>query len=109
MNDNDLISRSELLKAFEEKCATECSCCEYYREFRYSSPYQDHCGLIEDAPSVSRKKGKWIAKRSWSEGFGMGENYGFYYECSECHKEVKGGYPECKDNYCPNCGAEMEE
>lgn len=55
---------------------------------------------------ADRPQGKWIRRESWSEGAGMGESYGFYYECSNCSKKIRGGYRDCGMNYCPNCGAE---
>ncbi len=72
----------------------------------YSPLYKD----ITQLPSVQpiRPKGKWMKAYYWSEGFGMGESYGYYYECSQCGKSVKGGFSECGQNFCPNCGAKME-
>ena len=51
--------------------------------------------------------GRWIKKDMWSEGIGMGESYGYYYECSECGRRVQGGYDKCGYNFCPHCGADM--
>lgn len=57
----------------------------------------------------SRPKGHWIKEKMWSEGIGMGESYGFYYSCSECKTVVKGNYNECGKNFCPHCGANMQQ
>jgi len=54
------------------------------------------------------KTGRWINGEYWSEGCGMGETYGYYYKCSECGAEEKGGYEKCGYNFCPMCGAKME-
>lgn len=54
-----------------------------------------------------RPKGVWLKRDYWSEGVGMGETYGYYYQCSECKKMVKGGYISCDDKFCSKCGAEM--
>ena len=63
---------------------------------------------LKALPSVNPcKHGKWIQKEYWSEGCGMGETYGYYYECSKCGNLKKGGYDRCGVNYCPNCGADM--
>ena len=64
---------------------------------------------LKALPSVNptRAHGKWIQKEYWSEGCGMGETYGYYYECSKCGNLKKGGYDRCGVNYCPNCGADM--
>lgn len=60
-------------------------------------------------PSVERPKGEWIRRGYWSEGIGMGESYGFYYECSNCGKQAQGGHYECGMNYCPNCGSQNQK
>ena len=51
----------------------------------------------------------WIKDEYWSEGYGMGEVYGYYYKCSDCGETVQGDYKECTDKYCRNCGAKMDE
>lgn len=62
------------------------------------------CKSMENKP----KQGEWIPKEMWTEGVGMGEQYGRYYECSECHREYRGGVESCH-NFCPNCGADMRK
>lgn len=64
---------------------------------------------IKSLPSVTPqpKIGRWIRRDQWSEGVGMGENYGYYYQCSECEEIIQGGYTKCDSKYCPNCGAKM--
>ena len=62
---------------------------------------------IEDAPVVEPKQGKWIRKKSWSRGVGMGEVYGWYFECSVCGCLSEGSVNDA-GNFCPNCGAKME-
>lgn len=54
--------------------------------------------MIENAPTVTpeRKKGKWIDKSGGIEG---AWNY-----CSVCGEQAIDLY-----DYCPNCGARMEE
>jgi len=47
---------------------------------------------------VERKKGKWIPRKA------KYDNAVPVYECSICHKN--NGFDD--DNFCPNCGAEME-
>lgn len=100
----DCISRTEALRLIDE---------ERQHLLRLNMDGAEHIivhharRIIEDMPSVTPqpKRGKWIKRDSWSVGCGMGEKYGYYYECSECGKQVKGGYPECNYNYCPNCGS----
>ena len=67
--------------------------------------------LINMQPTVDAvpvKHGRWIKKRYWSEGVGMGERYGYYYSCSKCGNLVCGGYDECGKKYCDECGARMD-
>ena len=66
---------------------------------------------VKGAPTVDAvpvKHGRWIKKRYWSEGVGMGERYGYYYSCSKCGNLVRGGYDECGKKYCDECGARMD-
>lgn len=65
----------------------------------------DHAPTVEVVPV---KHGRWIKKRYWSEGVGMGERYGYYYSCSKCGNWVRGGYDECGKKYCDECGALMD-
>lgn len=64
---------------------------------------------LYDLPSVTpkREQGEWIKGEPWSEGYGMGETYGYYYTCSKCGNLVQGDYNACDMKYCPNCGAGM--
>ena len=62
---------------------------------------------IPPSDVVERKHGEWIAGESWSDGYGMGEQYGRYYVCSECSHVVQDNYRKCSMNFCPNCGANM--
>ena len=65
-------------------------------------------GRVETVDAVPVKHGRWIKKRYWSEGVGMGERYGYYYSCSKCGNLVCGGYDECGKKYCDECGARMD-
>ena len=64
---------------------------------------------IKELPSAQpeRKIGKWIKDKSWSEGAGMGESYGYYWKCNQCNNIVKGDWSQCGDNFCSECGADM--
>ena len=67
-------------------------------------------GILKRLPSadvVERKRGKWIKGETWSEGYGMGEQYGRYYTCSECSHTVQSDYGKSLINFCPKCGADM--
>ena len=54
----------------------------------------------EVADVVERKRGKWTPQfDKWGDYVTTVEGY----KCSEC-----GVFDSMKDNFCPNCGAEME-
>ena len=60
---------------------------------------------IHNAPTIEpeRKKGRWIPEFN-----GMFKGGAYWFKCSECERIVpgvrNGGW-----NYCPNCGAKMED
>lgn len=75
-----------------------------YRE----SPIREALNMaIEALKEPERKKGKWEVV---SDGYGNGEATACICECSEC-KDTIWVYKKAdrKWNFCPNCGAEMEE
>ena len=95
----DLISRQTVLDLFGD-----------IHPLDYSN--RAYVSMIKGLPSIEVKPikyGKWIGGEYWSEGCGMGEDYGYYYKCSLCGNQVKGGYTNCGYKYCSKCGAEMEE
>lgn len=73
----------------------------------YEQGWNDLQECIENLPPVQPKRGKWIERGTWSEGYGMGETYGKYWACNQCGREVKGFWGECGKNFCDNCGADM--
>lgn len=64
---------------------------------------------LENAPTIEpeRKKGKWIGKHEMSL---FSNPDSITYRCSECNYPIYTiyGIPKCS-NYCPECGAKMEE
>lgn len=52
---------------------------------------------IEALKQPKQKKGKWVKQTELSESI-----------CSNCKKAPKTQFG-CLPNYCPNCGAKMEE
>ena len=84
----DAISRSELLR---------------HQHIIYDDDGEDYKAVyvkdIKAMPSVTpeRPKGKWIFK---DDNIAIPTGY---YQCSECEE----GKLLVKDNFCPNCGAEM--
>ena len=89
---NDLISRSALLKELDEYNESALFDVEAVKD------------LINDIPTVEdRPQGKWKTV----EGYDGDE----YYECSNCGEPwvLTTGTPEENNmNFCPNCGADMQ-
>lgn len=57
---------------------------------------------LKQMTSAERKKGEWIyVKKPLARG-----GYIDASECSVCHKII---FPYVNMNYCPNCGAKMNE
>lgn len=95
-----------------EQKSRECASCKHSNNGECA--YTEEChkcmweSQYERQVEPERKLGKWIRGKYWNVGIGMGEQYGYFYKCSECGKEVKGGYTECTDRFCKSCGAKME-
>lgn len=64
---------------------------------------QDIYSAIEEAPTIEAKPvvhGRWISKNP--------HGYEWIFVCSNC--DYVDGYPfNDRHNYCPNCGAKMDE
>ena len=62
---------------------------------------QNAIDLLQHAPTIEpqRTKGMWIEHNPHKWGLGI------VFECSECGEKI-----DCEpSNFCPNCGAEMED
>lgn len=93
----ELISREEAMRLLKEDLYASRSCGDEERE--------DACLLhyieISNLPTIKERK----------EGRNLKAEYKSLYECSECGWECWDTMP-CDTvtfNYCPNCGAKMEE
>lgn len=96
---DDLISRKAAIKAIED--LQDC-----YNGF--SDTYDKACiiGALEEVPSAQpERKGKWVD--GWLSRLDGTRHW--FRECSECGYERDDDNPEKDTNYCPNCGARMEE
>lgn len=72
----------------------------------YEQGWNDLQKCIENLPLIHIKKGHWIKMDSWSEGAGMAEDYGYWWKCDQCGREIKGDWTECGENFCPQCGSD---
>ena len=61
---------------------------------------EDVYKAVEGVPSVERKKGKWEICE---------DTDGIYGVCSECGSDADISHYGKAYNFCPNCGARMEE
>ena len=109
----DYINREDVIRAIKEYFVDPDKVISERPDdvFRYNSGLLSALQVVFDVSSadvVERKYGEWIAGESWSDGYGMGEQYGRCYVCSECSHIVQDNYIECSMNFCPNCGARMK-
>lgn len=89
-----LIDGDELLARYKARCE---GCKETKNYCEHCCDIADIINDIEDAPTIEeRKKGKWIEK--WNGHFKTNVP-----RCSLCSNASPFKY-----NYCPTCGAEME-
>ena len=65
---------------------------------QYETMIQWCITVLDAQPTIEpeRKTGKWITQQ-----------FGSWAECSECHELYD--IPISLSNFCPNCGAKMEE
>lgn len=86
---NDLISRQAAIDAVRELYIQSP---KINNDIVYDMAIDQAHDALVNLTSVKPKKGEWI-KRAPS-----------LYRCSEC-----GRFSPGQENFCPNCGAEMEE
>jgi len=98
-----LIDADTLLEIFADRLAKVAE--RYGYDSAVTGAVSGAMKLIKYSPTVEpERKGKWIAQDGWD-----GDTY---YECSECNQEfvlIEGTPQDNGYNYCPNCGAKMEE
>lgn len=101
--ENDLISRRALYQALR-RLADETDC--------DIAVLPDVADLIREAPAVSpeglRPNGHWQGE---GDGYWDGELVYDVWECSECGYCIDDGTddPALLPNFCPRCGARMED
>ena len=103
MNKDDTISKEYLLAEIEDLA-------DEFAELDENGLHSERwCGIIDakrvimNTPSVSdRPQGEWIIEKTC--------NNNYNYRCSYCNWYERHDYPDGKPyNYCPNCGANMQE
>lgn len=95
----DCISRAEAIKGLGEQPYVWT---DSDFEIQQLADWKIHKEMLENLPSVTpiRPKGHWI-----EHPHECGENWEYsMYECSECHH-----WEDDDSDYCPSCGAKMEE
>lgn len=93
---DDLISRQAAIDAI-----LHCENHDMKHDFEFNEGLIVAMNALDELPTAE-KKGKWIKDRLSST---LGGSYGVY-RCSECESSYQDiGYGW---NYCPNCGAKME-
>ena len=92
-----------LIVEFKKRCRGECCCCTE----DYCGSGNDGCGcrVIDDAPTVDPvKHGHWVEVQRIHE-----TDHTAICECSLCGDTVWVYDGQRAWNYCPTCGAKMDE
>ena len=101
MAEQRLIDANNLIEEIREE---RCYNCRNFKDMKcdYCST-ADYIYMIEDMPTVEAKPvvhGRWISKNH--------HGYEWVFVCSNC--DYVDGYPfNDRHNYCPHCGAQMDE
>ena len=105
MAEQRLIDANNLIEEIREE---RCYNCRNFKDMKC-----DYCGtadyiyMIEDMPAVEAKP---VVHAHWIEQ--EDGNLDTYYTCSSCKEDfdlIAGTPCENLYNYCPNCGAKMDE
>lgn len=94
---NDLISRQEAIDALARTAREKFNLSDEYSH--YLAGLMDGELAIKNLPSVEPKHGRWI-----DETFKPWGLVHHPYKCDQC-----GEHSEATSDFCPNCGARMEE
>lgn len=63
--------------------------------------WNELCATLNFLPSVQPRNGKWIIYLAFDDCY--------YAKCDQCHESQVFYYNKPLTNFCPNCGASMEE
>ena len=101
---NDLISRSALLQAMENKYAYEVE--NGFYETGFASGFVSCEEVVKNAPTIEAVP---VVHAEWI--LGLDEYDVEFAECSACKEVFYDGENDTFDihpNFCPNCGAKMD-
>ena len=105
---DDVISRQAAIDALGEEPEAWPGNDEYAQGLK--NQWWHDVYALKTAPPTQpeRKKGKWIGYNTDKYGWKRADGSPVFVSCSECFTTVlNNGSPHW--NYCPNCGAKMEE
>lgn len=104
----DLIKRSDAIEAIElvdwyhQNRNKDIVSGANSREHQAWYKAEDIYKALEGVPTAKPKRGEWIIEKTC--------NNNYNYRCSYCNWYERHDYPDVKPyNYCPNCGADMQE
>lgn len=95
---SDLISRQAAIDALGEK---PLAWLEGEYELGLQQQWEADVDAIKAVPSAQPKTGKWIVTYKFEDCY--------YAKCNKCKVTQVFYYNKALTNYCPNCGAKMDE
>jgi hypothetical protein len=103
----DYISREAAIEYVESLVSTMSVCVSKDECFGMKSMQQRAIGAIHDVPAADVAPvvhAEWVVSRT-DRGWN-GSEYPTHCKCTHCGREIP--YQD-RDNYCPHCGAKMQE
>jgi len=99
----DLISRADAIEVIKEYSFSFPQYMERFVTELRDAMKADLIDDLQNVPSADRPSGEWIIRDDMPK---LDNTYSI--ECSECGQLMFGHYNADNPNYCPNCGARME-
>lgn len=92
MPNDDLISRNDVLEIIMQYCADDDGSC--------AKPNADLREILDEVENIPAVDAEPVRRGKWENG-----GDGIYDTCTYCKESIYMALPM---NYCPNCGAKME-